>query len=122
MKNLRRYTWAMISLVGLPLFGYHESLAAKRPALTASPRFEENYSFLRSPHTDQDFFDPIKYVSFGPDPMPYLSFGGEVRERYEAFIKNPLFGIRPSLRLGAGIRVLHFFICSYMCLTTYNVL
>ncbi|MFO0373692.1 MAG: alginate export family protein [Alphaproteobacteria bacterium] len=94
----------MISLVGLPLFGYHESLAAKRPALTASPRFEENYSFLRSPHTDQDFFDPIKYVSFGPDPMPYLSFGGEVRERYEAFIKNPLFGIT---RLKSDTYLLH---------------
>ncbi len=67
--------------------------ADERPALTANPRFEENYQFLADPAKRTDFFDPVKYIQLGDDPHSYLSFGGEVRERYEGFLDNPLFGL-----------------------------
>ena len=67
--------------------------ADERPALTANSRFEENYQFLSDPAKRTDFFDPIKYIRLGDDPNTYLSFGGEVRERYEGFLNNPLFGL-----------------------------
>jgi hypothetical protein len=55
-------------------------------------RFNENYLYLADPANRNDFFDPIKYVRLAPaDPTIYLSVGGEVRQRYEAF-SNPNFG------------------------------
>jgi hypothetical protein len=53
-------------------------------------RWDEDYSYLKgAPKTD--FFDPIKYISIGPDPDWYLSLGGQVRERYD-FFNNSSFG------------------------------
>lgn len=69
------------------------SFAAERPALGAAPRYLENYEFLKSQTEVKDFFDPIKYIQLDSDPLTYISFGGEDRERFEAFLKNPLFGI-----------------------------
>jgi len=67
--------------------------ADERPAITANPRFDETYTFLSDPAKQSDFFDPIKYIPLGSDPESYISLGGEVRERYEGFVKNPLFGL-----------------------------
>src|SRR3954470_24865656 len=56
-------------------------------------RFNEDYRYLSSPANRTDPFDPVKYIPLNPDdPNSYLSFGGEIRERYEHFT-NPGFGL-----------------------------
>lgn len=56
-------------------------------------RYEEDYSYLAEPSKHADLYDPIKYIPLGKDSKTYLSLGGKVRERYEDFYKNPIFGI-----------------------------
>ena len=56
-------------------------------------RFNEDYCYLASPANRTDLFDPLKYIPLNPnDPNSYLSFGGEIRERYEHYT-NPGFGL-----------------------------
>ncbi|MGB9154451.1 MAG: alginate export family protein [Alphaproteobacteria bacterium] len=55
-------------------------------------RYTENYSYLANPANRSDFFDPAKYIPLNPsDPYSYLSFGGEMRERFEDY-RNQSFG------------------------------
>lgn len=65
-----------------------------RPAYRL-PRYEEDWSRLRSSEQDRDWLDPIKFVPMGGGPNAYLSFGGEARETYERF-HNPNFGLQPQ--------------------------
>src|SRR5712671_2517891 len=47
-------------------------------------RFDENYSGLTNQDNRTDLFDPVKYIPLRKDdPLWYLSFGGELRERAE---------------------------------------
>ena len=56
-------------------------------------RFNEDYSYLANPKNRTDLFDALKYIPLDPaDPHSYLSFGGEIRERYEHYT-NPGFGV-----------------------------
>src|SRR5580704_6019173 len=56
-------------------------------------RFDENYSYLTNQANRTDLFDPVKYIPLGKDdPLWYLSFGGELRERFEGNY-DPNFGI-----------------------------
>ena len=56
-------------------------------------RFDENYSCLANPANRTDWFDPIKYIPLRTnDPSWYLTFGGELRERFEGNY-DPNFGI-----------------------------
>ena len=56
-------------------------------------RFDEDYSCLTNPAARTDWFDPIKYIPLrSDDPLWYLSFGGELRERFEGNY-DPNFGI-----------------------------
>lgn len=49
-------------------------------------RFNEDYSYLTNPADHTDLFDPIKYIPLRPgEPDWYLTFGGEVRERFESY-------------------------------------
>ena len=49
-------------------------------------RYRELYTYLADPSNRTDFFDPIKYIPLsGTDKESYLSFGGEIRERYEDY-------------------------------------
>ena len=49
-------------------------------------RYREHYSYLADPSNRTDFFDPIKYIPLSStDKESYLSFGGEIRERYEDY-------------------------------------
>ena len=58
-------------------------------------RFNENYSYLGDPTKRTDLLDPIKYIPLrSNNPAWYLTFGGEVRERFEGQY-NPNFGIVP---------------------------
>src|SRR5207247_2629641 len=59
-------------------------------------RFNEDYTYLADPRNRTDPFDPVKYIALDPDdPKTYLSFGGELRERFEHFT-NPGFGVPPN--------------------------
>src|ERR1700761_8023776 len=55
-------------------------------------RFREHYGYLADPALRQDFFDALKHIQLGSDTNFFLTFGGEVRERFEG-ISNPDFGI-----------------------------
>jgi len=58
-------------------------------------RYEEDYTYLQDPSKRRDFFDPIKYVSFGGAEGRYLSVGGEVRPFFEWF-RNEEWGAIPG--------------------------
>jgi hypothetical protein len=56
-------------------------------------RFDEDYSCLTNPANRTDLFDPVKYIPLRKDnPLWYVSFGGELRERVEGNY-DPNFGI-----------------------------
>src|SRR6266481_2544338 len=56
-------------------------------------RFDEDYSCLTNPASRTDLIDPVKYIPLRQDdPLWYLTFGGELRERYEGHY-DPNFGI-----------------------------
>jgi len=47
-------------------------------------RFDENYSGLANPANRTDWLDPLKYIPLrANDPSWYMTFGGELRERFE---------------------------------------
>jgi hypothetical protein len=55
-----------------------------RPPLNPFPA-EQNWSFLADSSKSTDFFDPVKYISFGDNPQLYLSLGFEYRIQYEYY-------------------------------------
>src|SRR5579862_5024806 len=56
-------------------------------------RFDEDYSCLTNPANRSDWFDLAKYIPLREDdPLWYVSFGGELRERFEGNF-DPNFGI-----------------------------
>jgi hypothetical protein len=57
-------------------------------------RYEENYSYLRDEKLRTEPLDRIKYIPLNNDESTYVSFGGEIRERYEVF-RNPDWGADP---------------------------
>jgi hypothetical protein len=60
-------------------------------------RFNEDYTYLANPRNRTDPFDAVKYIPLDrDDPKTYLSFGGELRERFE-YVSNPRFGVPPNL-------------------------
>ena len=64
------------------------------PAYTVV-RSNEDYTYLRDPSKHDDLFDPIKYIPITKDGKTYLTFGGDVRERYELF-NDASFGAQPQ--------------------------
>jgi hypothetical protein len=56
-------------------------------------RFDENYRYLTNPTAHTDWFDPLKCIRLRrEDSSYYVTFGGEVRERFEG-VHAPNFGI-----------------------------
>src|ERR1700744_4243750 len=56
-------------------------------------RFNENYSYLSNALNRGDWLDAAKYIPLrSDDPSWYLTFGGELRERFEGNY-NLNFGI-----------------------------
>src|ERR1700678_2534833 len=49
----------------------------------------EDYTYLRDPKKHDDPFDPIKYIPLDDKGDIYLSFGGEIRERWEYYSQAP---------------------------------
>jgi Alginate export len=68
-------------------------------------RYEEDYRKLRAQgqSSARDLWDPLKYIPLNAEGDAYLSIGGELRERYEAF-NQPFFGL---LKLTSTDYILH---------------
>lgn len=62
------------------------------PAAYELLRYEEGYSYLQDPQERTDFWDAAKYIPLSDSPDTYLSFGGELRERFE-YYSAPGFGL-----------------------------
>jgi Alginate export len=66
-----------------------------RPTILSN-RWEEDWSVLADPRVPREPFDYLKYIPLSPDdPKTYLSFGADIRERFEA--NNAAnFGVSPG--------------------------
>jgi len=69
----------------------------KRPNLQPL-RYDEDWSLLSDPDCKEEAIDDIKYIPLGREHW-YLSFGGEIRYRYENY-ENPGFGVGPETPSG----------------------
>lgn len=85
MKRLLAAGLAAITIIG------SEASAAPVPPPFKPDRTAEDYSYLADPKKRGDWSDPYKYVPLNKDGSIYLSFGGELRERFERF-DEPRFG------------------------------
>jgi hypothetical protein len=65
--------------------------AQERPPFKAL-RYDEDYSFLADPAQRIEWWDSIKYIPLADGSAGYLTFGGEVRERFETY-ENEFFSI-----------------------------
>jgi hypothetical protein len=64
--------------------GVLSAQAPERPAIMFN-RWEEDWSVLADPRVPRQPFDGLKYIPLSPeDPKAYLSFGADIRERFEA--------------------------------------
>lgn len=79
-----------------------DSAATAAPPPFARLRQDEDYSYLADPSRRTGFFDPIKYIPLG-NGESFLSFGGELRYRYE-YTRNPMFGEDPQDRNGVFLQ------------------
>jgi len=70
--------------------------AADRPTYQDF-RYDEDWRAMTDPAQRTDVLDPIKWVPITNDPDWYVTFGGELRERYEAS-RNPVFGLSGPAR------------------------
>jgi hypothetical protein len=69
--------------------------APTRPAILSN-RWEEDWSVLADPRVPREPFDSLKYIPLSPDnPKTYLSFGADIRERFEAN-DAANFGVSPN--------------------------
>ncbi|MFO1514293.1 MAG: alginate export family protein [Verrucomicrobiota bacterium] len=57
-------------------------------------RYNEDWTWLAEPSRRTDFFDPVKFVRLDGSNI-YVSFGGEVRLKYELYTE-PVFNQQPA--------------------------
>jgi hypothetical protein len=74
---------------------------SSRPSYTVW-RYDENYQFLENTSARTDFFDPIKFIPLNKTGDWYVSFGGQLRDRYEHF-ENYNFGTGPQTSDGYNL-------------------
>jgi hypothetical protein len=88
--------WSITLLMAVPTLAQGADMNAETPApppAYKALRFDEDYSSLTNQANRTDWLDPVKYIPLRPDaPLWYLSFGGELRERFEGNY-DPNFGI-----------------------------
>lgn len=85
---------AVLALIAAGAFGGAAS-AQEPPPRSAAPvilqsRFDEDWRAMCNPSMRVDPLDSAKCIQLG-DGGPMLSFGGELRERFE-WVRNPAFG------------------------------
>jgi hypothetical protein len=93
----------VLILVGASVFtagAWTEAVSAQDMAVTAADvpptrpaiafnRWQEDWSVLADPRTPHEPFDELKYISLSStDPKAYLSFGADLRERFEAMTRR----------------------------------
>src|SRR5277367_5233657 len=60
------------------------ALSPQRPAILFN-RWQEDWSVLANPDVPREPFDALKYIPLSSaDPKSYLSFGADLRERFES--------------------------------------
>ncbi|WP_010584490.1 alginate export family protein [Schlesneria paludicola] len=62
-------------------------------------RYDEDFSYLRDPAKQTDFWDPLKFIPFGESNDHFITLGGEVREWFESY-HNDGFGAGPANAAG----------------------
>ena len=93
-----RHAFLISAPIALPVFAWCQELKEGAEIPLPPPaykmlRFDEDYSWLTNVAKRTDWFDPIKYIPLRTnDPSWYLTFGGELRERFEGNY-DPNFGI-----------------------------
>jgi hypothetical protein len=88
--------FAPIALACIPGVTHAQAASHGRPAFTPE-RYDEDWSFLRDRSRRADLFDPIKWIPLGKGGAWFLTFGGEVRERFQD-VRNPAFGLPSPVR------------------------
>jgi hypothetical protein len=71
------------------------------PAHTAL-RYDEDYSYLKNSAARTNIFDPLKYIPLNKNGDMYVTFGGQLRDRYEYF-NNYTFGQGPQTATGYNL-------------------
>ena len=74
--------------------GFFQNQAADAPPFKQL-RYDESYAYLRDPSNHSDYLDAIKFIPLTTNGDWHLTFGGEVRERYE-YYHNSLWGRGPQ--------------------------
>lgn len=69
----------------------------------AKLRFEDDYTCFRDPANRDGFPGAIKFIPLNEDGDAFLSFGGDIRQRYE-YTHNPLFGEDPQDEAGVWLQ------------------
>ena len=84
-------------------FSKNDLLLLTQSSVTASStappfkllRYDEDYRYLQNSKYRHDFWDPVKFIPLNNRKDWFLSFGGEIRQRYESY-HNPNFGSGPA--------------------------
>lgn len=103
VMTLRFFALTSFIAAGLIIGATSQNLSAENDVSKYKPpsyqllRQAEDWSVLakREPSQPSDFFDPIKYIPLNQTGSIWLSFGGQVRERVEAW-NNFNFGEPPA--------------------------
>lgn len=109
MGGRRVGLWVSLIGVSLGLSAAQAQTEAARAQADASPgaadsrpqrpsyqliRYDEDWSAVRDPGLRTEWWDRFKYIPLGRGGSAYLSLGGDIRLRYEAY-RNPGFGADP---------------------------
>ena len=86
----------LVSVVALGASSRDGWAADGQPRLPfKSLRYDEDYRFLADPVRRTEFWDELKYIPIAGGCAGFLSFGGEARERFEAY-QNEFFSTNPN--------------------------
>lgn len=97
MDNIgwRPRSWAISAVLAaqVSITAVQAEEATKAPPPYKLFRYDEDYRYLRDPVRRGDFWDPIKYVPLDAAGDWFISFGGEIRERFE-YYSHPNFSLQ----------------------------
>jgi len=96
--NQTRQTLHRLLLLALLMFCNgldHRACAGEVRPTFKSLRYDEDYRYLADPAQRTEFLDAMKYLPIAGGRAGFLSFGGEARERFEAY-ENELFSTQPN--------------------------
>ncbi|MDN3656067.1 alginate export family protein [Ferruginibacter paludis] len=79
--------------LALFFFFIHFSLFSQSLPPFKGLRFDEDYTFLKKDSVKKKFYRKLKYVPLNKNGSAYLSFGGELRQEFDAY-NNEDWGIR----------------------------